>query len=116
MRKKSTISEPIDVMAAAPWNVLDATGKRIALCGFDNDHERSGPAIARALVDAMAENAALWAFVRGLADASNWHGEVGCLQWIGKANLRACACDMLDIPYDMSEFRSFPVSTESKEG
>lgn len=49
------IKLPVAQMAGCPWNLLDATGCRIALCGGDshNDHERFGPAICAALVRAL---------------------------------------------------------------
>lgn len=42
---------PVAQMAGAEWNILDSTGCRIAVCGYDNDHEKSGPAIAQQMVD-----------------------------------------------------------------
>lgn len=44
--------------AAAPWNVLDDSGTRIAICGYDDAHETTGPAIAAELVARSAELAA----------------------------------------------------------
>jgi hypothetical protein len=41
-------------MSGASWNILDDRGCRIAVCGYDDDHEKSGPAIARELVALQA--------------------------------------------------------------
>lgn len=44
---------PIAIMQGAAWNILDYSGCRIAWCGYDNDHEKSGPPIAAELVRAV---------------------------------------------------------------
>ena len=50
---------PIEVMSGAEWNILDPTGCRIAVCGYDGDHEGSGRYIAAELV-AKAKQAVYW--------------------------------------------------------
>ncbi len=46
---------PVAQMHGCPWNVLDASGSRIALCGGDSnrDCETFGPAIAAEIVAAL---------------------------------------------------------------
>lgn len=52
--KPKTIVLPIDKMAGCPWNLLDARGVRVAWCGYDNDHERTGEPIANDLLNLVA--------------------------------------------------------------
>lgn len=50
------ISLPVSTMSGAEWNVLDSCGCRIAWCGYDENnasHEKSGPPIAREIVEAL---------------------------------------------------------------
>jgi hypothetical protein len=41
-------------MAGCPWNLLDARGARVAWCGYDNDHERTGELIANDILNLVA--------------------------------------------------------------
>lgn len=52
---RNPICWPIHTMAGATWNILDDTGCRIAICGYDNDHEKSGPPIAARIVERMRD-------------------------------------------------------------
>lgn len=53
------IQWPIHQQSGCPWNILDDTGCRIAICGYDDDHEDSGPAIAAELVAAANHGGSL---------------------------------------------------------
>lgn len=52
--KPKFIQLPIDKMAGAPWNLLDARGFRIAWCGTDGNHEKDGELIANDLLILIA--------------------------------------------------------------
>jgi len=52
--KPKFIQLPIDKMAGAPWNLLDARGFRIAWCGTDGNHEKDGELIANDLLNLIA--------------------------------------------------------------
>lgn len=45
------IRKNISVQSGCEWNILDAGGCRIAVCGTDNNHETDGPTIAKEIVD-----------------------------------------------------------------
>lgn len=47
-----SIKYPVEIMASAPWNVLDYTGTRIARCGYDDD-DLSGEVFAMKICGAL---------------------------------------------------------------
>lgn len=52
--KPKEIRLPLNKMAGCPWNLLDARGARVAWCGYDNDHERTGELIANDILNLVA--------------------------------------------------------------